>query len=68
MKTNKDLAFIKREFEAVVAYEKTLNTPCLSSTRILIYFGAENICKIYGCNVTSDRIAYSILNEVLKIQ
>lgn len=61
----KDLSFIKRDLEAVIAYEKTLNTPLLSSTRILNYFGAESICKIYGCSIVSDRVAYSILTEVL---
>lgn len=65
---NKDLAFIKREFDAIVAYEKTLNTPILSSHRILNYFGAENICKIYSCTIVNDRIAYDILNEVLAIK
>lgn len=66
--TNKDLAFVKREFDAIVAYEKTLNTPILSSHRILNYFGAENICKIYGCTIITDRVAYDILNEVLNAQ
>lgn len=63
---NTDFAFIKREFDAILAYEKNLNTPLLSSTRILEYFGAENICKIYGCSIVTDRVAYTILNEVLK--
>ena len=43
----------------IVAYEKTLNTPILSSHRILNYFGAENICKIYSCTIVNDRIAYA---------
>lgn len=64
----KDLSFIKRDLEAVVAYEKTQNTPFLSSNRILKYFGAENICAIYGCTIVSDTIAQNILMEVLKIQ
>ena len=67
-KDNKDLAFIKRDFEAVIAYEKTQNTPFLSSNRIMKYFGAENICAIYGCTIVSDTIAQNILMEVLKIQ
>jgi hypothetical protein len=68
MKNNKDFAFIKREFEAIAAYEKTQNTPFLSSTRILKHFGAENICAIYGCTIVSDTIAHNILYEVLKAQ
>lgn len=63
-----DLSFIKRDFEAVIAYEKTQNTPFLSSNRIMKYFGAENICAMYGCTIVSDTIAQSILMEVLKTQ
>lgn len=65
-KNKKDISFIKRDFEAIIAYEKNLQTPFLSATRILGYFGAENICKIYGCSVFSDDIALNILMEVLK--
>jgi hypothetical protein len=65
-KDNKD--FVKRDLEAIVAYEKTLNTPILSASRILKYFGTKNICTIYGCTIVSDSIAYDILREVLKIQ
>ena len=64
----KDLSFIKRDLEAIIAYEKTQNTPCLSSSRILKYFGAENICAIYGCTIVTDTIAMNILGEVLKIK
>lgn len=64
----KDLSFIKRDLEAVIAYEKTQNTSFLSSNRIMKYFGAENICAIYGCTIVSDTIAQSILTEVLKPQ
>lgn len=64
----KDLSFIKRDLEAIIAYEKTQNTPRLSSNRIMKYFGAENICAIYGCTIVSDRIACDILSELLKIQ
>ena len=65
-KDNKDLSLIKRDFEAIIAYEKTQNTPYLSSSRILKYFGAENICAIYGCTIVTDTIAMDILSEVLK--
>lgn len=64
----KDLSFIKRDLEAIIAYEKTQNTPLLSSNRIIKYFGAENICAIYGCTIVSDTIAKDILIEILKIQ
>ena len=53
---------------AIVAYEKTLTTPLLSASRILKYFGAGNICAIYGCTIVSDAIARTILEEVLRIK
>ena len=65
---NKDLDFIKKELDTIIAYEKTLVTPFLSAGRILKYFGAENICAVYGCTVVSPTIAQDILLEVLKIQ
>lgn len=65
---NKDLEFIKRELDTILDYEKTLATPFLSATRILNYFGAENICAIYGCSVVTNTIAHDILLEVLKIK
>lgn len=64
--TNKDLASIKREFDAIVAYEKKRNTPMLSATNILKYFGADTICEIYGCTIVTHNIAYCILTEVLR--
>ena len=66
--TNKDMEFIKRDFDAIVAYEKTLATPFLSASRILKYFGAENICAICGCTIVSDAIARTILEELLRIK
>ena len=65
---DKDLEFIKRDLDAIVAYEKTLVTPLASASRILKYFGAKNICAIYGCTIVSDTIARSILEEVLQIK
>ena len=66
MKTNtKDMEFIKREFDAIVAYEKTFNTPYTSASRILNYVGAENVCKIYNCSVVSDKVARAILEDVM---
>lgn len=62
----KDMSFIKRDLEAIIAYEKTQNTPFLSSNRIMKYFGAENICAIYGCTIVSDAIANDIIMAVLK--
>lgn len=66
MKNNKDLAAVKRAFDVILAYEKTLNTPIISTNRVLDYFGEANICKIYNCAIVSDKIAYSILTEVFK--
>lgn len=66
MKANtKDMEFIKREFEAIVAYEKTFNTPYTSANRILNYFGSENICKLYNCSIVSDKVARAILEDVM---
>lgn len=65
---NKNLDFIKKELDTIIAYEKTLVTPYLSASRILKYFGAENICAIYGCSIVSPTIAQDILLEVLKIK
>lgn len=68
MNANKDIDFIKKELDTIVAYEKTLATPYLSATRILNYFGDENICAVYGCTIVSHTIAHDILLEVLKIK
>ena len=68
MKANtKDMEFIKRELDTIIAYEKTLVKPFLSASRILKYFGEESICAVYGCTVVSPTIAQDILLEVLKI-
>ena len=63
--TNKDMEYIKREFDAIVAYEKVLATPYTSTTRILNYFGSENICKLHNCSIVSDKIARAILEDVM---
>ena len=66
MKANtKDLEFIKREFDAIVAYEKALNTPFTSASRIINYFGTENVCKIFNCSIVSDRVARVIIEDVM---
>lgn len=62
---NKDMAFTKQEFDAIVAYEKVLATPYTSANRILNYFGSENICKLYNCSIVSDKIARAILEDVM---
>ena len=65
MKANKDMEFIKREVEAIIAYEKSFATPYTSASRILNYVGAENVCKLYNCSIVSDKVARAILEEIM---
>lgn len=67
----KDLKFIKQEFEGIVAYEKAWrNSPnnqtqsaSIPVNKILSYFGAKNICALYGCSVVDDNIARILITK-----
>lgn len=67
---NKNLEAIKREFDAIIAYEKSLNRIATKGLAIVTddivnYVGSNNICDIYNCSVKSDMIARAIVKSIL---
>lgn len=64
MKTLRD---IKNNFKVILEYEKSKPYSVeLKAKELIIYFGADTICKLYGCSVVSTKIAEAILIEVLQ--
>lgn len=62
-----NLKDIKNNFKVILEYEKSKPYSVeLKAKELIIYFGVDNICKLYGCSVVSTKIAEAILIEVLK--
>lgn len=56
-----------KNFKAILEYEKSKPYSTeLKAKELIIYFGVDSICKLYGCSVVSTKIAEAILIEVLK--
>lgn len=64
---NNDIEVIRKEWEAVIAYEKswikTHNCASIPFQKIIEYFGIQPICKLYGCTVATEMIARELIME-----
>lgn len=61
----KSLETIRKVWEDVLDYEKS----CMDSVptqKLLHYFGAENICKLYGCTVVDKEIAKALIKKAFE--
>lgn len=69
-KPTQNLEFIKKEWDAIIAYEqhvcKQRNNSYIPVTEILEYFGEENICKLFGCRIVTKPIAIELIKEAFK--
>jgi hypothetical protein len=70
MENKKDMEFIQKVWEDVLDYEKSWlkshSNSLVPVTKILDYFGVENICKLYGCSVATETIARELIYEAFK--
>lgn len=59
------LETIRKIWKDVLDYEKS----CMDSVptqKLLHYFGAEIICKLYGCIVVDEEIAKALIKKVFQ--
>ena len=57
-------------WDTILDFEKSWikNNPTLGipTNKILHYFGAENICKLYGCTVIDEEIAKVLIKKAFE--
>lgn len=69
MEAKEDLTFVRQMFEGIIDYEKSwknspnnpVSTSGIQIGKILDYFGAETICKLYGCTIVDEEIARRLI-------
>ena len=68
--TTQNLEFIKKEWDTILAYERynfqERKDGQIPVNQLLEYFGSEDICRIYGCQITSLSIAKELIKESFK--
>ena len=62
---NNDIEAIRKEWDAIIAYEKswvkTHNCSNIPFQKIIEYFGVQNISSLYGCTVATEMIARELI-------
>ena len=65
-----EIEAMRKIWDEVISYEKSwikahtqYNIPV---QKLIEYFGAQNICKMYGCSVTNEVIARELIIEAFK--
>lgn len=72
MKENptQNLEFIKKEWDTILAYErhnfKERKDGQIPVNQLINYFGSENICKLFGCQIVTLPIAKELIKESFK--
>lgn len=72
MKENptQNLEFIKKEWDTILAYErhnfKERKDGKVPVNQLINYFGCENICKLFGCQIVTLPIAKELILESFK--
>lgn len=69
-KETQNLEFIKKEWDTILAYERcnfqANQNGQIPVNQLITYFGAENICKVFGCQITPLPIAIALIKETFK--
>lgn len=65
MENKKDIGFIQNVWDSIIDYEKSWlkshEDAVMPVTKLIDYFGIENICKLYGCTVVDEAIARRLI-------
>lgn len=68
--STQNLEFIKKEWDTILAYERnnfhTRKDGQIPVNQLLEYFGSENICRIFGCQIVSTSIATALIKKSFK--
>lgn len=68
--TTQNLEFTKKEWNTILAYErhnyKERKDGYIPVDQLLDYFGSENICRMFGCQIVSTSIATALIKEAFK--
>lgn len=69
-KPTRDLEFIKKEWDTILAYERhnfqQRKDGQIPVNQLINYFGYEIICQLFGCLIASPTIAKELIKESFK--
>lgn len=68
--TKNEMEFTKKVWDSIIDYEKSwmksYTNSQIPTVKILDYFGAERICKLFGCSIVRETIARELIYEAFK--
>ena len=64
--TKETIAIWENILDYEKSYFKTNNNATIPYAKLLDYFGADAICAIYGCKISSTTIAIELIKEAFK--